>query len=328
MFSSVAYIVVAIVILWKCADWFVEGAVGIAEKFNVPHMLVGMVLVSICTTSPELMVSMMAALKGIPEAALGNAIGSVIADASLALGLAAVVSAVPLVADPKIFKTSAIVLLSVIILSFIMTLNGTLGRLEGGILVAIYITYAAISYRQARRARAAGNARALDELDEELAHIEETLASMSGGRIATLFGVGFVGVMFGSHLLLMGAESIAGAMGMTPVVMGLTITAIGTSTPEIATCVASALKRQSGIGVGNIIGADILNICWVAGLSAVAHPLTAEKADIYFMFPAVLIIVGAMLLMLRMNYNLTRWNGVVLLGLAATFYATQLLIMT
>lgn len=328
LLKDIAFIIVAVLILWKCADWFVEGAVGIAEKFHVPQMLVGMVLVSICTTSPELMVSMMAALKGIPEAALGNAIGSVIADASIALGLAAVVSAVPLVASPKIFKTSALVLLVVIFLSFAMTFNGTLSRVEGGILVAIYATYAYISYRQARRARAEGLADSpAADAEAELAHIEEQLASMTGGKIAFLFGIGFVGVMFGSHLLLIGAENIAHAMGMSPVVMGLTITAIGTSTPEIATCVASALKRQSAIGVGNIIGADILNICWVAGLSAVAHPLTAQKVDIYFMFPAVLVIVCAMLIMLHRNYNLTKVNGAVLLVLAATFYFLQLFVM-
>jgi cation:H+ antiporter len=329
VFLSVVYIVVAVLILWKCADWFVEGAVGIAEKFHVPQMLVGMVLVSVATTSPELMVSLMAALKGMPEAALGNAIGSVIADASVALGLAAVVSAVPLVANPKIFKSSALVLLTVIFLSFFMTFNGTLGRLEGAILVAIYVSYTAYTYIQARKSRAQKAAEQDDteEVEEGLAEIEEHLATMSGSKIATLFGVGFAGVILGSHLLLIGAEAIALAMGMSHVVMGLTITAIGTSTPEIATCVTAARKGQGGIGVGNIIGADILNICWVAGLSAVANPLSAAKEDIYFMFPAVLVIVCAMLIMLHRNYNLTRTNGVVLLGLALVFYILQLFVM-
>ncbi len=307
-------VAVSVAILWKCADWFVEGAVGIAEKLHLPHMLVGMVLVSIATTSPELMVSLMAALKGIPEAALGNAVGSVIIDASVALGAAAAISAVPLVAEPRIFRSSALVLLSVIVLAFLMTMDGALERIEGAVLVAIYVAYATVSCLQARRHREQAK-----EAEAGLAEIEEHLSHMTNARIVLLFVGGSAGVLIGSHFLLMGAEHIAKALGMSTVIMGLTITAVGTSTPEIATCVMSARKGKSGIGIGNIIGADILNICWVAGLSSMANPLTASQRDIYFMFPAALVIVAAMLAMLRYKYQLTRLNGRVLLVLAAIY---------
>ena len=326
MLGDIALIVVAVGILWKCADWFVEGAVGIAEKMHVPQMLVGMVLVSIATTSPELMTSLMAALRGMPDTALGNAVGSVVVDASIALGLAAVVSATPLLADPNIFRSSAIVLIIAIILAFLFAMDLTLERWEGAVLVLIYVSYATLSYWQVRTARAGQTAKQQAET-EELKEIEEHLATMSTSKILGLFVVGFIGVLGGSHLLLMGAEGVALALGMSNVVMGLTVTAIGTSTPEIATCVSSALKRQSGIGVGNIIGADVLNICWVAGLSAVANPLSAAQTDIYFMFPAMFVIVLAMLFMLRRNYELTRWNGALLLALAVAFYAVLFVVV-
>lgn len=318
--KDIVYLIIAIGILWKCADWFVEGAVGVAEKLQVPQMLIGMVLVSVATTSPELMTSLMAAIKGRPETALGNAVGSVVIDASVALGLAALISSIPLKADKGIFRSTAVFLPFVILAAFAFTFNGTLGRVEGALLVGMYIIYTVYSYLTVKR-RQREEGKEPEELKEEVHEIEEKIAGMTTGKIATLFGIGFAGVLFGSHLLLLGAEGIAERIGMSNVVMGLTVTAIGTSTPEIATCVASAMKRASGIGVGNILGADILNICWVAGLSAMAHPLAAEKVDIYFMFPAVLIVVGMMLLMLRQGYQLTRANGAVLLALAVAFYA-------
>lgn len=108
--------------------------------------------------------------------------------------------------------------------------------------------------------------------------------------------------------------------------VGLTVVAIGTSMPEIATCVASALKKHSGIGLGNILGADILNICWVAGLSSIANPLHAERQVIFIMYPAVLVIVGAMLMMLRRDYSLKRWNGAVLLLLYVSYMVVLLLV--
>lgn len=322
MLLNCLYVLIAVGILWKCADWFVEGAVGVAEKLQLPHMLVGMVLVSIATTSPELMVSLMAAIQGMPEAALGNAVGSVIVDASVALGLAALVSTVPLAANPAIFKTSARVLICALVLAFIMTLDGTMSRTEGAILVALYIAYATISYLQARKHRAEAK-----EAEEELVAIEEHLSGMSTTKMIGLFAAGGAGVLLGSHILLLGAEGIATQLGMSNVMMGLTITAIGTSTPEIATCVISARKGKSGIGIGNIIGADILNICWVAGLSSVANPLTAAMSDIYFMFPAAFIIVFAMLGMLRHKYQLTRLNGAILLALATIYFILCLFVL-
>lgn len=310
--QDVLCVAAAILILWRCADWFVEGAVAIAEKLAVPQMLVGLVIVSLATTSPELMASVLAALRGMPEVALGNAVGSVTVDAAVALGLAALVASTPLVAEPRLYRMSAVVLVMAITLAFVMCLDGVLARVDGIVLLALYAGYVVVSYVRVRRGRAT-----MSELSFEPP--DESLAQLSAGKTAAYFGLGLAGVLGGSHLLLQGAIGIAEAAGVPPVVVGLTIVAIGTSMPEIATCIASALKKQSGIGVGNILGADILNLCWVAGMSAIANPLRAEMRVILIMFPAVAVIVGLMLIMLRWDYRLSRWNGAVLLALYVVY---------
>lgn len=313
LFTDVLYLILAVGILWKCADWFVEGAVALARKLAVPQMLVGLVIVSITTTSPELMASVLAALRGMPAVALGNAIGSVIVDASLALGLAALLASAPLLADKHLFRVSACMLVIVIPLSFAMCFDGTLARTDGAILLGVYAAYVVVSYVLVRRRPAGGGI--------DLTVPEMDVGHLSGRKVAALFLGGFLGVLGGSHLLLEGAMGIAERAGLSEVVIGLTVVAIGTSMPEIATCVAAAIKKHSGIGLGNILGADILNICWVAGLSSLANPLHAERQVIYVMYPAVVIVVGTMLLMLRRNYSLKRWNGAVLLTLYVCYMA-------
>lgn len=318
---DIVWVLLAIGILWKTADWFVEGAVGIAEKMGVPPMLVGLVLMSLATTAPELMASLLAAIEGNPEVALGNAVGSVIIDASLALGLAALVATSPLVADPKLLRVSGTFLVGVMFLAFGMTYDGTLTRYEGGILVFLFGCYLAYSARMQILDRKAADVPSTHdaEKDNELREVEAHLAEMSNARIIALFVGGLTGVLIGAKLLLVGGVGLAEAYGLPKVIIGLTVVAIGTSVPEVATAVASARKGKSSVGVGNIIGADILNICWVAGLSAVANPLEAPRPIILIMFTSMIIIVLTMLVMLRWNYKLSRLNGAVLVTLYVVY---------
>lgn len=318
---SCLLVALSVALLWKAADYFVEGAVGVAEKLQVPKMLVGIVLVSLATTAPELVTSVLAALQGSPEVALGNAVGSVIVDDGVALGLAALLAPLPLVAHPRILKTSAVFLIAVDGAAFLMVLDGRLSRLEGAVLLALFAGYVAVSYRTERRLRPSGGAGGeAAAADGELLEIEQKIGGRSTRAIALMFIGGLIGVLAGSELLLLGAKGIAGFLGLSPVVIGLTIVAAGTSVPEIATAIASALKGHSSIGVGNIVGADILNVCWVAGISALAHPLSVSRREVLVMFPAMLAIVAAMLLMLFLGkYRLRRWHGAALLGMYAAY---------
>lgn len=319
---SVLAALVAIAVLWKSADWFVEGAVGLADTLKVPPMLVGLVVVSLATTSPELATSVLAAMRDTPEVALGNAVGSVIVDVSVALGLAAVFASAPLAAHPGLIRSSGTFLAGVIVLTFLMLLDGVLARWQGGVLVLCFFVYSIHAYfkevRQLRR-----GAQPATALGAQLEEMESSRPAAGPLKIAALFLCGLAGVLLGSEMLLNGALGIAYHFNVPPVIIGMTVIALGTSAPEIATALASARKGESALGVGNVVGSDILNICWVAGMSATANPLPVERRVLFASYPSMMVIVLVMLFMLRRGYNLNRINGFVLLSL----YVAHLLVL-
>lgn len=307
-----AVLIVCFVILTKCADWFVDGAVGIAAHFNVPKMLIGIVLVSLSTTAPELAVSINSALQGLPEIALGNAIGSVIVDDTVAMGLAAIVATTPILVDPHLLKTTGIFLLIVDLGIYAMAWDGTLDRVEGVVLLVGFVVFTVYTYKT--RSRAGG-----DEEFEDLADIEAAIAGKSLKALLLWFAVGLAGVLVASHWIVESCKVIATAFGISEAVIGLTVIAIGTSIPEIATGVMAARKGHGEIVVGNILGADVLNICWIAGASAVVNPLRVTTQFIHFSIPTMLVVVGAMLLLMRTGHRLSKTEGVVLLALYAIY---------
>ena len=315
---ALGLLTVCFVVLTKCASWFVDGAVGIAEHFNLPKMLIGIVLVSLATTAPELAVSVMSALSGNPEIALGNAVGSVIVDDGVALALGALVASSPILVNPYILKTTGIFLIVVDLVAYAMAFDGTLDRTEGAVLVALFGVYCAMAYVTRRR-----SSEAETEQMGELAEIEEAVSGRGLGVLMLWFGLGLVGVLLASEGIVESTVTIAEFLGVSKAVIGLTVVAIGTSLPEVATAVTAARKGHGGIVVGNILGADILNICWIAGASAMANPLVVSTRVIHFSFPAMLVVVGAMLVMMRTRHRLARVEGVVLLG----FYAIYLGLM-
>ncbi len=314
IWADIGILILCFVVLAKCANWFVDGAVGIAEYFNVPKMLSGIVLMSLATTSPELAVSVMSALKGKPEIALGNAVGSVIVDDGVALGLGALVAPAAIAVNPYLLKTTGIFLIVVDVAAYAMAIDGTLGRLEGGVLVLLFVAYIAFVYVTRKNAQ---DAEKFDELEE----IQEFIAGKSLGGLMFWFCLGLIGVLLTSHFIVGSASSIASFLDINNAVIALTVVAIGTSLPEIATAVTSARKGHGELMVGNILGADILNICWIAGASALVNPLVVPPRVIHFSFPAMLIIVTTMLVVMRTRHRLTRGEGVLLLALYAIYLA-------
>lgn len=307
LFIAIAAFVVAFFILNKCADWFVDAAVGMAVKFHIPKLIIGIILVSLATTAPELAVSLMSAIRGSPEIALGNAIGSVICDDGLALGLAGILAASPILIMPSVLKTSGLFLLLVEIIAFLFVFRDfTLEGWEGGILLALFAVYIIVLFRQREKG--------FMEEREELAATDET-TEYSVLKLVLFFFIGLAGIIFSSEIIVSSAVTIAKAAHIPESVIALTLIALGTSIPEVATCIIAARKNQGAIAVGNIIGADIMNICWVAGASALANDLVLNQKQIYFMFPSMFIIVGAMLIMLRINYRLTKAKGFILIAL-------------
>ena len=296
------------IILAKCADWLVDGASAIATKLNAPPILIGILVVGIGTTAPELAVSVTAALEGKAEMALGNAIGSVIYDDGIALPLAALFSPVAIAIDRTVLRSAAIFLIVVDLLAYYLAYDGVLVRYEGALLVLCFIAYMVYNYWEQKTKTNQGS-QEQDETDEAL----------SVGKILLLFAGGLGGVIISSELIVKSATVIAHQMGVPEVIVALALVALGTSIPEVATCIIAARKGRGSLAVGNILGADILNICWIAGASAMVNPLAVGKDVINFIFPAMLVIVCSMLGLMRLNYQMNRWKGVVLLGLCLVY---------
>lgn len=314
IWMAVGVLILCFLVLTKCANWFVDGAIGIAEYLNVPKMLIGIVLMSLATTSPELAVSVMSALDGQPEIALGNAVGSVIVDDGVALGLGALMAPAAIGVNPYLLKTTGIFLIVVDVVAYAMAFDGTLSRLEGGVLIMLFVIYTSFVYVTRKRSQGS-------DTPEELVEIEEAIAGKGLGGLLFWFCLGLLGVLISSHFIVDSAKAIASFFGVSAAVIGLTVVAIGTSLPEIATAVTSARKGHGELMVGNILGADILNICWVAGASALVNPLIIPVRVIHFSFPAMLIIVVSMLVMMRTRHQLARGEGIFLLLLYAIYLA-------
>ena len=303
---------VSFIVLAKCADWLVEGAIDVARRLHVPQILIGIVLVSLGTTAPELAVSVNAALSGQVEISLGNAIGSVIYDDGLALPLVAILAPATVIIDRTVLRSAAIFLIVVDILAYALCFDGALVRIEGFVLVGLFFIYLGYAcWEQIGR-------KERDSTEREESGSSRA-SSRSWGRILFLFILGLTGVLISSNWIVLTGPVIAEALGVPSAIVGLAFIALGTSIPEVATCIVAARKGEGGLAVGNILGADILNVCWIAGASAIANDLVVAPEVIHFMFPAMLIIVFTMLGLLRLGYRFEKWKGGVLLALCAAY---------
>ncbi len=304
--------VVSFVVLFKSASLFVDGASGIARVLNVPKLVIGIVLVSIATTSPEFGVSVIAAIMGQSEIALGNAIGSVICDDGVALALAALLAPAAIFVNCRMLKTVGAFLIAIDILAYALARNGAIGRVEGLCLVLILCVYYAFVLRsQKRNLKRRTHREPSPDSEEAPLHSEkETLK-----RLVLRFLLGLIGVASTSFVVVWAAKNIALYFSISEIIIGSTIVAIGTSLPEISTCITAALKGEGEIAVGNIIGADILNILWIIGVASMANPIKVDLDIINFSFPYMILIVLVMLVSMRIGCRLGKTKGLILLGL-------------
>ncbi len=306
-------LILAFALLFKSASFFVDGAVGVARALNVSKMLVGVVLVGMATTAPELFVSAVAAFRGKPEFALGNAIGSVICDDGIALALAAILAPTAILVNCRLLKVAGIFLLGIDFLAYGLARNGTIGRLEGIVFVLILALYYAFILRR-KDLWSSFEPRAGQEKIRTKSEAERAPSPLRSRLRPSLvrFCIGLAGVVFGSHIVVWAAERIAVHFGVPEIVIGLTVLAVGTSLPEISTCIMAALKGEGEIAVGNIIGADILNILWITAVASIIRPITVDLDIINFAFPFMILIVTVMLAAMRIGCRIWRIEGVVL----------------
>jgi cation:H+ antiporter len=313
-----AALIVSFALLFKCADFFVEGACGVARVKNVSKLFLGVVLVALATTAPEFGVSVQAAYLGHPEIALGNAIGSVICDDGIALALAAILAPAAILINCRLLKTTGLFLLSIDFIAYLLAKNGTIGRVEGFVFIlilSIYFFYI-IRGQKSGAGRADQSKECLSEGRKSRLRTEMVLLK----KPLYLFAGGIVGVIISSRLVIWASIRIAQYFSLSETIIGLTIVAIGTSLPEISTCVTAAFKREGEIAVGNIIGADILNVLWIIGISAAVNPITVDLDVINFSFPFMILMVTVMLGSMRIGCRLGRGKGFLLLGLYLFYF--------
>jgi len=312
-----AAFIVAFAILFKGASYFVDGASSIARILNVPKLVIGIVLVSLGTTAPEFGVTLIAAIRGNGEIAIGNAIGSVICDDGVALALAAIVAPAVIFVNCRILKMMGLFLISIDVLAYVLARNGRLGRMEGFCLVLILCLYYVFVIRNQRKNRSRQDKKGIDSASPE--RTTDQIDKNSLKRPVRLFLLGLIGVASMSFVVVEAAIKIAQFFEIPEIIIGSTIVAIGTSLPEISTCITAALKGEGEIAVGDIIGADILNILWIIGVASLVKPIEVEQDIINFSFPYMILIVVVMLMSMRIGCRLSKFKGFILLALYGVY---------
>ncbi len=308
---SFVYVGAGIVLLIAGGEGLVRGAVTLARRLGVTPMVIGLTVVAIGTSAPELVVCVQAALTGHPDIVLGNVIGSNTANVLLIVGVAAAMS--PVVADPQTLRRDGWALIIGTVAFVVLCQFGTISRLVGAIMVLAIVTYTTWSFRAARRLSAAGGG------IEAVAELEGTGQSFPVAALLTVAGL--VGVVFGAHFLVEGAVAIARMAGLSEAVIGLTLIALGTSLPELAASVMAALRGQAALSIGNAMGSNMFNMYGIAGASAVVQPVPVPVPlvafDLWIMMAVTAALVGLALWAQRLN----RGHGVVMVLLYCGYVA-------
>lgn len=258
------------VLVWS-ADKFVDAAAAVARHFALPPLLIGAVIIGFGTSAPELAVSVLSAMEGSPGIALGNAYGSNIANIALILGLTALVS--PIVVQSQILRKELPVLTAVTLLSVALVWDLSISRLDAIILLLVFAALMAWSIREGIRD-------GQDPLSQET-EAELEAHPMPIGQAWWWLVAGLVLLIASSRLLVWGAVTIAQGLGVSELVIGLTIVAVGTSLPELASCIAAARKNEHDLAIGNVLGSNLFNTLAVVGLAGAIHPLGMEPAVLY-----------------------------------------------
>lgn len=330
MLLNALWIVVGVVLVLWGADRLTEGAVAVAERLRVPQIVIGLTIVALGTSMPELCVSVVSALKGTPDLAVGNVVGSNIFNALLIVGVAALVAPMTILRS-TVFKDVPCALVASVVLLMMCQNDWVITRLDGAILFVFSLVFMQLTIKgatsaqpapQAVQAQTAEKDQVADKAQAQAAEkdqpqgAEEKEASpgkrpMKGWLAGLWMVVGLAALIGGSNLFVGGATEVARALSVSDAVIGLTIVAGGTSLPELATSVVAAKKGNSGIAIGNVLGSNVLNILFILGLTGMISPMHIEgitNVDLYMMLVSTIMIWFFSFT----KYTIERWEGAVL----------------
>lgn len=298
MLMAIGAIIAGLVLLVWSADKFVEGAAATAKHLGMPTLLIGMVIIGFGTSAPELAVSAMAASDGNPGLALGNGYGSNITNIALIVGLTAIIA--PIAVHSQVIRKELPLLLVLTLIAGAQLLDGELSRLDGWVLLGVFAAVMGWSIYQGYQGKE--DPLAGDTETEMIAH------PMPLKSAIIWLVVGLVLLIASSRILVWGAVTIAQSLGISDLIIGLTIVAIGTSLPELASALAAVKKNEHDLILGNILGSGIFNILAVVGLAAVIEPLSVAPEVLYRDWT---LMFGLTLALLVMGFGLTGWRKLI-----------------
>jgi cation:H+ antiporter len=304
-------------------ELLVRGASRLASGLGISPLVVGLTVVAFGTSAPELAVGVTSALSGQPDIALGNVVGSNIANVLLVLGLAALVT--PLITGIRVVRREVPVMIAASFVFWLMALNGEINRVEGVVLVVAIVAYTlAVALASRSEARAAR---------EEYAQVYGAGMSPAALVIARNLGltvIGLVGLVVGAGWIVDGATAVATSLGVPEIVIGLTIVAVGTSLPEITTSVVAGIRGHRDIAVGNVVGSCLFNILMVLGVTAIVSPSAVPVSDQLLAVDVPLMVAAAVacLPILFTGFAVTRSEGVLLLGFYVAYLGYLALVST
>lgn len=305
---SLLFLLLGLGLLYFGAQVLIKGGAALAFRFGLSALVVGLTVIAYGTSSPELVVSLQAAFSGNSAIAVGNVIGSNICNIALILGLCSLMQ--PLTASAQVIRREVPIMIGVSLLLVGVIWDGVIGRIDGALLLSGLIAY---TWLTVRAARAAKEGLAEREYDEDF-HV----GAPGAGRSVALVGLGLAVLIGGSHLFVTGAVEIARHWGISDVVIGLTVVAVGTSLPELATSLVAALRGHSDVAIGNVVGSNIFNVLGILGLVALVHPIDAaglSRIDLGMMIATAV----ALLPVARSGGRVNRVEGAILLGVYVAY---------
>lgn len=310
MVWQIALLIIGFVMLIKGADWFVDGAAGIADKLHIPQLIIGLTIVAMGTSAPEAAISISASVQGSADIAVGNILGSNILNVLIILGITSVITPLAVQKSTVKYEIPFVIIISVIF-GLIGLFDNSIGFIDGILLWVLFIAYIAYLFIMTKK----GKIQADESDDEDNGKKPKKVWQL------ILFGIiGVALVVFGSNITVNAATEIATMFGMSERFIGLTIVALGTSLPELVTSITAALKKNADIAIGNIVGSNIFNILFVIGTSAMITPVAYQNQ---FLIDSIFCVATAMLLLLLVlnkDKKLKRWGGIIMLICYAGYF--------
>lgn len=320
---NLVLLAVGFVMLIKGADWFVDGASGIATKLGIPQLVIGLTIVAMGTSAPEAAVSISAAFKGSADITIGNIVGSNIMNILIILGLSAVIT--PLKVAKSTIRYEIPFMIGITVLLTVLGMSGAITFMNGVILWGLFIVYFIYLFVLTKKQNADKSPEQALQYAEAHGHGDkEKLEKLSVPKALILVVIGVVLIVAGSNIAVDAASELARVFGLSERIIGLTIVALGTSLPELVTSVLAARKGNADIAIGNIVGSNIFNILFVVGTSALIIPIPFASA---FVTDFIVATAAAVLLWLFCfkNKRLGRFSGAVMLAAYVAYFVVFLM---